>query len=173
MVRAPYLHERHDSPDLFRIVSSEKSIDPQLVEKDYWIMHCLYGLKEQGFDYELKGGTSLSKGYGVIQRFSEDIDIRIDPACAPFDVATGKNHMKPQHIESRKNFYDWLAEEIAIEGIVEVVRDESFDDKKYRSGGVRLIYKSRFEELTGLKQGILLEVGFDDTTPNRALTISS
>jgi hypothetical protein len=88
-------------------------------------------------------------------------------------VAIGKNQMKPQHIESRKKFYDWLAETIAIEGIVEVVRDESFDDEKYRSGGIRLIYESRFDQLPGLKQGILLELGFDDTAPNTALTISS
>ncbi|WP_312949412.1 nucleotidyl transferase AbiEii/AbiGii toxin family protein [Agrobacterium sp.] len=29
--------------------------------------------------FELKGGTSLSKGYRIINRFSEDIDIRIEP----------------------------------------------------------------------------------------------
>jgi predicted nucleotidyltransferase component of viral defense system len=32
-----------------------------------------------GLNFELKGGTSLSKGFGLIHRFSEDIDIRIDP----------------------------------------------------------------------------------------------
>jgi predicted nucleotidyltransferase component of viral defense system len=48
------------------------------VEKDYWIMHALYGLQQQGIEFELKGVTSLSKGYGLIQRFSEDIDIHIN-----------------------------------------------------------------------------------------------
>ena len=72
-----------------------------LVEKDYWIMHCLYGLNELGLKYELKGGTSLSKGYGIINRFSEDIDIRIDPACAPSEVYEGKSHNKDKHIQSR------------------------------------------------------------------------
>jgi len=38
-------------------------IDPYLVEKDYWIMHALWGLQQQGFQFELKGGTSLFKGY--------------------------------------------------------------------------------------------------------------
>ena len=32
--------------DLIRIVAEEKSIDPALVEKDYWIMHCLHGLQK-------------------------------------------------------------------------------------------------------------------------------
>ena len=59
------------------IVAAERKIDPYLAEKDYWLMHCLYGLKKSGYDFQLKGGTSLSKGYGIIHRFSEDIDIAI------------------------------------------------------------------------------------------------
>jgi hypothetical protein len=35
-----------------------------LVEKDYWIMHCLLGLQAPGFRFELKDGTSLSKAFG-------------------------------------------------------------------------------------------------------------
>ncbi len=94
----PYLHKRRDFSDLIRIVADERGILPALVEKDYWIMHCLYGLAAQGFLFELKGGTSLSKGFGIIKRFSEDIDIRIDPRNAGFDVFTGKNQNKPKHM---------------------------------------------------------------------------
>lgn len=174
MSRDPYLHELDDFPSLLQIISDEKRIIPQLVEKDYWIMHCLNGLTQQGFQFELKGGTSLSKGFGIIKRFSEDIDIRIDPARAPFDVAIGKNQTKKSHhIQSRKDFYDWLAKEISIARVVDIERDHAFDDDMYRSGGIRLIYKSQFDDLNGLKEGILLEVGFDDTTPNEAVTISS
>ena len=83
---------------------------PAIVEKDYWIMHCLYGLGLQGFTVELKGGTTLSKGFGIIQRFLEDIDIRIDPRCAPLEVFTAPNQTKqPRQIESRRQFYVWLA----------------------------------------------------------------
>ena len=42
-------------------------------------MHCLYGLQNQGLNFQMKGGTSLSKGYNLIHRFSEDIDILIEP----------------------------------------------------------------------------------------------
>jgi predicted nucleotidyltransferase component of viral defense system len=59
-------------------VAEQKTIDPALVEKDYWIMHCLYGLQQLRLQFELKGGTSLSKGYQIIDRFSEDIDIHPD-----------------------------------------------------------------------------------------------
>lgn len=174
MAPEPFLHERGDFVDLIRIVADERGLLPGLVEKDYYIMHCLYGLGAQGFGFELKGGTSLSKGFGIIQRFSEDIDIRIDPAGAPFEVFTVPNQSKKaRHIESRREFYDWLAENIHINGIVGVTRDHAFDDEKYRSGGIRLHYESPFGLPVGLKEGILLEIGFDDTTPNMSRTISS
>jgi hypothetical protein len=170
----PYLHERSDFADLIRIVADERSLLPALIEKDYWIMHCLYGLAAQSFTFELKGGTSLSKGFGIIQRFSEDIDIRIDPECAPFEVFTGANQTKKtRHIKSRQQFYDWLADSIQINGISSVERDHMFDDDKFRSGGIRLHFDSAFDNPAGLKEGILLETGFDDTQPNSPRTISS
>ncbi len=73
------LHNHKDFNALISIVANNMSIAPALVEKDYWIMHCLYGLQKMNLTFELKGGTSLSKGYGIIERFSEDIDIRIEP----------------------------------------------------------------------------------------------
>jgi predicted nucleotidyltransferase component of viral defense system len=76
---ADYLHNHPEFSDLIRIVAQQRDVDPALVEKDYWIMHCLYGLQQLGLTFELKGGTSLSKGFQVINRFSEDIDIRIEP----------------------------------------------------------------------------------------------
>ncbi len=167
-----FLHDHPDFPDLVRIVAGKMAIDPVLVEKDYWIMHCLFGLQKLGMVFELKGGTSLSKGFGLIQRFSEDIDIRIEPPPT-MGVKTGRNQDKPEHCQSRKDFYDWLARTIKIESIHDIQRDTAFDDGKYRSGGIRLHYKNLDGQLEGLKDGILLEVGFDDVTPNTPKTISS
>ena len=143
-----------------------------LVEKDYWIMHSLWGLQVQGFQFELKGGTSLSKGFGVIHRFSEDIDIRIEPP-ADMDVKTGRNQDKSAHVASRRAYYDGLAARIRIAGIDSVERDTQFDDEKMRSAGIRLVYATRTAALAGVKGGILLELGFDDTAPNRPVNISS
>ena len=167
-----YLHRHKEYRDVIQAVADEKSISPDLVEKDYWIMHCLYSLTQQGYFYELKGGTSLSKGFGIIHRFSEDIDIRIEPPSEA-NVAIGKNQDKAKHRESRKAFYDQLAQEISIDGIDEVIRDHAFDDDRYRSGGIRLKYTSCNPTSAGVKEGILLEVGFDSVTPNRKVDISS
>jgi hypothetical protein len=169
---ADFLHARRDFDQLLAVVADARGLDPMLVEKDYWIMHCLWGLQAQGFQFELKGGTSLSKGFGIIHRFSEDIDIRIEPPHG-MEVKTGRNQDKPAHIASRRAYYDGLAARISIPGIDSVERDTQFDDDKMRSAGIRLVYTPRTAALAGVKDGILLELGFDDTAPNRSVTISS
>lgn len=168
-----YLHNHRDFSALLRIVGNEMGIEPGLIEKDYWIMHVLHGLKQQGYQFELKGGTSLSKGYGIIHRFSEDIDIHIKPP-AEMEIVENPKKEKAQNIEAKKRFYDWLTSDIKIDGIIAVKRDTAFDDTRYyRSGGIRLHYNSISEAIEGLKEGILLEAGFDTVTPNNSLTISS
>lgn len=169
---AEFLHERRDFGQLIGIVAERRGIEPVLVEKDYWIMHCLWGLQAQGFRFELKGGTSLSKAFGIIHRFSEDIDIRIEPPDN-LQVKFGRNQDKPAHIDSRRSFYDWLCGQIRIPGIERIERDTFFDDDKMRSAGIRLLYPSSNSTLAGIKAAILLELGFDDTAPNRPVTISS
>ena len=138
-----WLHNHRDFKGLIQIVSDQLSIIPQLIEKDYWIMHCLWGLQQQ-FKFELKGGTSLSKGFKIIDRFSEDLDIRIEPPDG-MDVKTGRNHNKPSQIASRSKYFEWLTSNIEIPGIVLVERDTSFDDEKLlRNAGIRLRYESQF-----------------------------
>jgi hypothetical protein len=167
-----FLHELPDAKELFLVVSEEKAINPSIVEKDYWVMHTLWGLQQQGFDFELKGGTSLSKGFDIINRFSEDIDIQIHPAPT-FEVKSGKNHDKKKHVDGRRAFFGNLADILVIQDIV-FHRDHEFDDiPKMRSAGIRGTYSSHFPSLEALKEGVLLEVGFDKTTPYDFRNISS
>jgi len=114
----------------------------------------------------------LSKGLGVIHRFSEDIDIRIEPPC-DMEVKTGRNQDKPAHIDSRRANCDELSNRIGIPVIDRVERDTFFDDEKMRSVGIRLAYSPRAATITSLKDGILLKLGFDVTTTNRPVTIAS
>ncbi len=123
-----YLHQHPEFADLITIVAEAKGILAMLVEKDYWIMHVLYGLNKQGLKFELKGGTSLSKGYGIIHRFSEDIDIHIHPP-AELGVEINPKKTKVQHVLSRKSFYDWLAANLQIDGLGKAERDTAFDDE--------------------------------------------
>lgn len=167
-----FIHELPDVKDLFQIIASSRAIDPFLVEKDYWIMHALWGLQQQGFSFELKGGTSLSKRGvpGIINRFSEDIDIRIETNDS--NVKTGKNHNNPLQIDSRRIFFNDLAGKINIPGMISR-RNHEYDDNKMRNAGIDLTYKNSFKVPKKIKPSVLLEVGFDQTTPNEAIDITS
>ncbi len=165
------LHQLSDAKELFEIVAAEQKLLPVIVEKDYWIMHCLWSLQQQGYKFDLKGGTSLSKGFNIIERFSEDVDIQIYPDSV--EVKTGKNQNKETHIETRRAFFNQIANNLNIPNM-KFYRDYSFDDQaKMRSGGIRGEYDSFFNKIKDLKEGIILEVGFDQTVPNIPCDITS
>jgi len=65
--------------DTIRATSQHTGIKAEFIEKDYWITYILSNLAKSKYESEavFKGGTSLSKGYGLIDRFSEDIDIAV------------------------------------------------------------------------------------------------
>ncbi|MFA5916562.1 MAG: nucleotidyl transferase AbiEii/AbiGii toxin family protein [Burkholderiales bacterium] len=59
-------------------------VDPVIVEKDFWVCWLLgriFSRPELGDEAVFKGGTSLSKVFGAIARFSEDVDLGISPAA--------------------------------------------------------------------------------------------
>jgi hypothetical protein len=172
---AVFLHDHPNFLDLIRQIAQQEGISPYLIEKDYWLMHGLWCLQQQGWTFQLKGGTSLSKGHKLIHRFSEDIDLRIEP---PADrvVPAGKHHDKPAHIQARRAYFDWLATELQVRplpGFSGIERAPEFDESKYRSAGIRMLYPVATDPLRGIKEGILLEAGFDDTAPNQPCDISS
>jgi hypothetical protein len=75
-----------DQLDALRVASQASQRDMALLEKDIWVVWALQTLYGSSFGPSLvfKGGTSLSKAYGVIRRFSEDVDITYDiRALAP------------------------------------------------------------------------------------------
>lgn len=70
-----------DRQDVFIGAGQRLGTAPQNIEKDFWVCWTLdalfNGLASHGPRFLFKGGTSLSKGFGLIQRFSEDIDITV------------------------------------------------------------------------------------------------
>ena len=65
--------------DTLRVASQYLDIKLEFIEKDYWITLVLSRLSNSKYVSEsvFKGGTSLSKGHNLIERFSEDVDIAI------------------------------------------------------------------------------------------------
>ena len=162
-----FLHALSEAKGLFEFIAEEKNLRPAVVEKDYWIMHCLWGLQQLGLQFEMKGGTSLSKGWNVVDRFSEDIDV-----CFSAPSTLNIKGDKPAHIAARFAFYDDLAARIKIDGVT-VERNLEYDDPKAQNGGISLKYKSHYPAMPPLKEEVLLEVGFDKTAPNEPCDFSS
>ncbi len=67
--------------DLFSETAAKLNMTPMVVEKDFWVcwvLSKLFGNDQLGRVLLFKGGTSLSKVFGLIERFSEDIDLILD-----------------------------------------------------------------------------------------------
>lgn len=72
------LRANEDLPALCGVAAELLGIPAAVVEKDYWVAQALRGLQaEHPHEFIFKGGTSLSKAYGLIERFSEDVDILV------------------------------------------------------------------------------------------------
>lgn len=67
-----------DRRELFTEAAAETGLPPFHVEKDFWVcwvLSAFFGRDEVGRHLTFRGGTSLSKAWGLIERFSEDIDL--------------------------------------------------------------------------------------------------
>jgi predicted nucleotidyltransferase component of viral defense system len=81
-----YASQLKDFPDLLRATADGVGIPFAYVEKDYYIIRALRALRDSiGGQFIFKGGTSLSKGWKLIDRFSEDLDLLF-----PRDTGTSK-----------------------------------------------------------------------------------
>ena len=70
-----------EKKEVFQSVSFSMGMRPDIIEKDFWVCfmlnHLFHNCKYKDA-FVFKGGTSLSKAYHLIERFSEDIDIILD-----------------------------------------------------------------------------------------------
>jgi predicted nucleotidyltransferase component of viral defense system len=76
-----HLLSKNERGLFFKIAIEIKKIPLEIIEKDYWVvwvLERLFSLEKLRPYLTFKGGTSLSKIYGLIDRFSEDIDLSIE-----------------------------------------------------------------------------------------------
>jgi predicted nucleotidyltransferase component of viral defense system len=83
----------HDEFEQAVVRAAEQfGVSEQFIEKDYYVTEILRIVAERLGDKAMfKGGTSLSKGWGLINRFSEDIDLFVNRE--KFDPRPGTNKM--------------------------------------------------------------------------------
>lgn len=76
-------NELDEISEIIRLAAARKSLPEAIIEKDMWVSYLLdylFNRCQYKEYFEFKGGTSLSKGYGAIDRFSEDVDIVVNTA---------------------------------------------------------------------------------------------
>lgn len=74
------LHKNNEEyQDLIKLTAAFFQLDPTIIEKDYWVTFALHNLAHSEMSERIvfKGGTSLTKCYADLRRFSEDIDIAL------------------------------------------------------------------------------------------------
>jgi hypothetical protein len=167
----------HDDPEfdaLLQIVADQRGLGVALVEKDYWVTHTLWALQAQGFEVWFKGGTSLSKGFGLIERFSEDLDLKVEPGTVAGlqSVANWKSD-GTKASAARKAHFDTLARLLSVPGAK--VKLATIVDTTFRSANLQVDYPSKHQAglASLLRPFVLLEVGSARVTPFVARDMTS
>lgn len=162
-----FIHEDPDFNDLLGIVAERRGLPVALVEKDYWVVHVLWALHSQGFEIWFKGGTSLSKGFGLIERFSEDLDLKMDPGSTTLPPVSEWNRGSKQATAERKTYFESLSELIRVKGANVLLSAGA--DQRWRSANLEVHYQGRhtsaLDSLGAFKPFVLLEVGSARVTP--------
>jgi hypothetical protein len=149
---------------LMRLASDKrKSLPPEVIEKDFWVcwvLGRLFGSPQMARKILFKGGTSLSKVFGLIERFSEDIDLildwkevtredpRADRSVSRQDVFN-KELLRRAHVYLRETFLPEVR--LLVEGVCEAAIEENPEV-------VKIKYPTAFPS-DYLRAEIQLEVG--------------
>jgi hypothetical protein len=169
-----FVHEDPEFPDLLGIVSARRGLAVGLVEKDYWVTHTLWALNQSGFGIWFKGGTSLSKGFGLIERFSEDLDLKIESGREHLPDPGNWRSEGTRAIQQRRAYFDALASAIRVPG-ASVTKEAVNADWAQRNANFRVEYPGlHLAQLPPpMRPYVLLEVGNARVTPSVARGMSS
>lgn len=136
-------------------IAIELGVDPAFIEKDWYavkVIQSIAGLSHQNITPVFSGGTSLSKGFGLLKRFSEDLDFRVR-----FD--NGLNPSRPERRAFRENIFN------AVRSIEGITLDESQMDAGSNYFKIPLTYPQQLQVPGALRPGLQLE--FSYTQPRR------
>lgn len=163
-----FIHEDPEFDDLLRIVADERRLSLALVEKDYWVTHTLWALHEAGFQVWFKGGTSLSKGFSLIHRFSEDLELKIEPGTVALPPVSNWKSKGKKATQERQAYFEALPGLIQVPGTTGATLDlVTTDTESWRGGNVQVRYPARHlgDLADVLRPFVLLEVGNARMTP--------
>ena len=150
----------------FTQVAEKRGITPFAVEKDWWVSQTLKAVFELDVAEHLvfKGGTSLSKAWNLIERFSEDIDLAIEREFLGFEGSLTKNKKTKLRKASGQYisevFYLELQEKFKEKGLENVtfsLAETQDSDQDPRI--INIFYPNIIEVTEYLKPRVQIEVG--------------
>lgn len=156
-----FIHEDAQFDQLLRAVSGARAVGVALVEKDYWVTHALWGLHEQGFDVWFKGGTSLSKGFGLIARFSEDLDLKVESGRSGMPQVTSWSSEGSRATAERRAAFEWLGANLHVAGATVWLDADRSAARLWRAADVHVAFPALHAASLppDTKPHVLLEIG--------------
>jgi predicted nucleotidyltransferase component of viral defense system len=136
------------------------------IEKDWWVVQTLRLIFEMDCADSLvfKGGTSLSKAWGLIERFSEDIDLALDRKFLGFEGELSNQQIKKLRKASFKyiteEFYPALKakfEDVGLSDLEIKIAETTESDQDPRI--IEIYYPSVFDALGYIRPKVIIEVG--------------
>ncbi len=174
---------KDEQVELFTQIGVKTNLPPQAVEKDAWVTLMLRMIftSELAEHFVFKGGTSLSKAFDLIQRFSEDIDLGINRKHLGFEGDLTKGEIRKLRrachtfvsthltttLQQQLNDYDIDPDLYGI--ILENIKISDQDPET-----IEVNYQSVFEQVFYLPQRVLIEVSARSLIePHQAVAIKS
>jgi predicted nucleotidyltransferase component of viral defense system len=152
--------------EIFESLHNVSKLSIVAIEKDWWVTHTLAIIFSMSCSKALvfKGGTSLSKAWNLIERFSEDIDLALDREYLGFAGELSNNNINKLRYASYNflttMFTNELSDKFKALGFADVV-------VKYREVVnhnqdplmIEIYYPKLTEQDAYLRPGVLVEVG--------------
>lgn len=157
-----------DKRDIFNEVSAAKNLPHAAIEKDWWVVRTLEIIFESSIHEHtvFKGGTSLSKAWGLIDRFSEDIDLALDRRYFGFDRSD--DEMNGSQISKlRRHSFKFISDtylpelearfsEKGLEVSFELIEVTANDNDPLK---IAVYYKALTDSIAYLIPRVIIEVG--------------
>ncbi len=169
--------------ELFTQIGVKTNLPPQAVEKDAWVCLMLRMLFTSKLANHLifKGGTSLSKAFKLIQRFSEDIDLGINREYLGFQGSLSKGEIRKLrracHQFVSQKLTEILKGQLSNYGINSssyeiIIENTKISDQDPET--IKVNYQSLFNEVNYLPKRVLIEVSARSLIePNQEVGIKS
>lgn len=152
--------------DIFTEVARIKNLHISSIEKDWWVVQTLSIIFSMKYNNVLvfKGGTSLSKGWNLIHRFSEDIDLALDRTFLGFPAELTKGNIRRLRRKSHQFITEVFTDELRSEFYRLGFENVTVNYRKVENHDqdpliIEINYPSLAEKAGYLKPAILVEIG--------------